>query len=163
MKRESIIPLPPSPETIDEKNQEYLQKWILYFKRLSPRVKVILNKNSKFNLDFFLSKVKEWINEGEVEVEDWPTEEQLAFIISIDSSLPKEKPKHLIEDTYFFCYGNVAFSLRHFERDSINEESMNSVFSLFDYSEDLLEWKFICSLIKKRLEEFKKYVPAPPL
>jgi hypothetical protein len=162
MIRESIIPLPPPPETIDEKAQEYLEKWILYFETLSSRIKVVTNKDPKFNLDFFLSKVKDWINEGEVEIEDWPTEEQIAFIISIDSSLPNEKPKHLIENTYFFCYGNKAFGLHHFERDSFNEKSMNSVFSLFEYSKDMLEWKFILSLIKNTLRKFKDYVPAPP-
>ena len=97
----------------------------------------------------------------------WP-EEELSFILIFNSSILEDKKQYFADNLYLFYFGNIAFSLRHFEMDStlVDEENdtfeYHDTYSLSSYSKDLLEWKFIAKLIKNRIKELEEKVPPLP-
>lgn len=100
------------------------------------------------------------IYEKDAVIYDWPTKENVAFLLSYDSSMPGHPAEFLAKNTYLFCYYNIAFSLHHFEWDGDGEENpFCKSWSLKGYSEHALEWNFIAEIIKDRLEEIEKSVP----
>ena len=163
----------PELETIEQTNQKFQDAWVNYFKNLSPRIKIMFPGDEKFDFEKIklnVAKLKR-MDEEDIDKIIWP-EEKISFLLSFNSSILEEENNYLIMDTFLFYFGDIAFSLGHFEIDSqiIDEGGAYTVaqykyfdtYSLSDYSDDLLEWKFIAKLIKGRIVDLENKVPPLP-
>lgn len=163
----------PELETIGQTNQKFLDAWVNYFKNLSPRIKIIFPGDKNFNFEDIKTKTAALKN---LDPEDkgkiiWP-DEKLAFMLIFDANVLGDKPEYFVRNTYLFYFGDIAFSLHHFEVDSViidegdaftaTEYEYLGTYSLSSYSEDLLEWKFIATLIKSAIRDIENKVPSPP-
>ena len=155
------IPLPPPSEKVEENNEANIEAWKKYFQNLSPRIQIKMPTVEE--LETTRKAIVEHLTiEGKLL--DWPDISQVAFALAIDSALPGQKARFLIDDTYLFCYGDLAFSLTHFEAD-VDEECLDKESGDFiglNYSldsfkgEDLLSYKFIATIILKTLKRLVK-------
>lgn len=163
----------PEPETIEQTNQKFLNDWVNYFKNLSPRIKIIFPKDKEF--DFEKIKIKtallKELEEGEQEKIIWPKNE-IAFLLAIDSNILEEKPSFLVKDVHLFYFGNLAFSLDHFDADCevIGSEgdflgieyNYSGTYSISNYGATALSWNYISELIRRYIKELENKVPPPP-
>ena len=161
----------PELETIEQTNQKFLDAWVNYFKNLSPRIRIIFPKDEKFNFEKIKSSaalLKDLKNKDKDKM-FWP-ENELAFMLCLDSNILTDKSVYLVKDTYLFYFDDLAFGLDHFDADYeiLDEESSEpqysylGTYSLLNYSKDLLEWRFIAKLIKNKIKELEEMVPPPP-
>ena len=162
MKRKVISP-PPSLEKVEEENLANIEGWKKYFSGLSDRI--VIKAPSAEELAEMKKQTIEFMRiDGELV--GWPDREQLVFAVSINSALPGLKPEYLFGDTYLFCYGDIAFSLTHFEWDGEPEEDPVCIdYSLRNYEPELLSWEFMANLIKAtlvRLVEGKLVIKKAP-
>jgi hypothetical protein len=162
------IPSPPKPQSVPEEALVNLEKWISYLRGLSSRVKVITPENAEFDLDRWQEYAKALLDTdvdyNQIDLIGWPEKESVAFLVSINSSLSKENKNFGAQDVYLFCssiLGNEkAFGIDYFERcEGHSVDNTLFFYSLNDYSKGALSWKYIASLIVKRLEEIEKKVP----
>ena len=152
--RKSLIPKPPEPLIIEPEVKIKLEKWLDYFKNLSPRIVIKLPSDKGFNLDAYKEEMMEAesLSADIHEIVDWPELRQVAFVIAFDSSLPGHDREFLVSNVYLFCYYDIAFSLNHFESDSDEENPHQNSYSLAQYDKTCLSWKFIASLIVGKLK-----------
>lgn len=169
--RKSTIPKPPLPETITEEVEKRRNKWITYFRNLSPRINVITRSNFKNedgynlfleNINFFCEEIIRVEKDvDELEILDWPNKKSIVFIIEINSSLAPGGLELKSKNTYVFCYGDTAFGLDYFEEEDSYELEGKYIhtFSLSGYSKEALSWNYVSSVIKHILEEIENSVP----
>lgn len=163
-------PKPPAhQDKIEPKIQKNVEGWITYFANLSPRIKLIRNTDSEFDIDKLHQIARDVIEHmDENQTILFPTKENVAFVILVDSNKFGPEPVYWGMDTYLFCSGNCAFSLSHFtqDSDSLDDEGERweyfDTYSLRDYSEDCLFWKYIAKIIRYRIKEIEQKVPDPP-
>ena len=93
MSNKTIVPKPLKMLRIKNKTAINLEKWILYFKKLSPRILVKLPSDKDFNLSFYKDKFLEMIgmDNDNITIYNWPNLEEIAFVVFIDSSLQKQR------------------------------------------------------------------------
>lgn len=162
----------PELEAIEQTNQKFLDGWVNYFKNLSPRIKIIFPEDEEF--DFENIKVKTALFKGlgddEPEKIIWPKNE-LAFLLLINSNILEGKVSFLIKDIYLFYFGDLAFSLDHFEADfeiidsgSDSEDEYNylGTYSMSNYVDLDLSWNFISKRIREYIKDLEDNVPPPP-
>lgn len=159
MKKRKIIPKAPKPEEITETVMEDCREWINYLTKLSPRVKIILPNDKNFNLDVFRKKVLGHINSGDdIVLVGWPKKEEVVMLVSINSSLGDNDPLFLLDDSYLFCWYDLAFGLHYFEWDG-DDDPDNENYSLRNFTQSALTWDYITKMIKLKLEELAKATP----
>jgi hypothetical protein len=159
------IPESPKPEVVEDKSEERVKGWVDYFKRLSPRLKVIEPTDEEFQwvMDSSLLFAKDRIDRGREEyIADWPKPEEVLFVVVTDSSLVGHEPKFMTEDVRIFCV-NRAFGPDYFYWDGDGEEDPDCrSYSLSSYSEKALSWNYVAKLIKDNLTRISKAVPKVP-
>jgi hypothetical protein len=97
---------------------------------------------------------------AETDVFGWPEEDEVAFLLVIDSrGLGEVKPKYLVDDSYIFCFGTEAFGALWFEWDEDQGPTPNS-FSRCLASE--LGWDHVARCIEARIRHIEGRVPPPP-
>ncbi|PCI20162.1 hypothetical protein COB64_02525 [Candidatus Wolfebacteria bacterium] len=164
MKKRTIIPKCPQPFKIPQYAEKNIAKWIHYLKNVSPRIIIKMPYDKDLDLDVLKQKFKEgdYIEE-DMKISDWPKKEQLAFLLSFDSSLPGHKRKFLIGNTYFFCYYGIAFGLGYFEWDGDGGENQNcTTYSLQSCPKSALTWEYITKIIIDRITEIENSVEKAP-
>lgn len=161
---ESKIPPPPKNQIIiAELDLLRIGSWIDFFKNLSPRIIVRLPADEDFaefldDRQIILRKKKTIAKEHRLI--GWPTEENIAFIIEINTSrLDAVILTFEWDEKYFFCFDDLAFSLGHFQWDGEGDEQ---TFSLRHYQRTVLQWSYITKLITDRVERLANRIPAPP-
>lgn len=165
MSNTPLVPQPPSEKiVIPAEDEARLSEWISFFKQLSHRVKILLPKDDEF--EGFIAKAERTLRKGK-NIEDnyeligFPTEEWTAFVILINEG----EPGSIFEtytwmEIFFFCFGDIAFSLNHFNWDGDAEAgNWASSYSLASYSRDCLQWDFIKKRIVDRVRNFENRVP----
>lgn len=168
MSLHKIVPEPPPTQlVIPREGLQRVESWISFFKKLSPRVKILLPGDVRF-CDFLvntknLARELVELNDDE-EFIGWPTEEGVAFVVMIDSSnLGTRETVHRLDDIYFFCFGDLAFSAPYFNWDGDPEEDdCSKTYSLRGYSGEALAWTYILSLIIGRVKELEARIPPAP-
>ena len=159
-----FVPKPPRPSPIKQRDQEYLDGWEEYYKTLSPRIRII--KVTQKYLDSLKEQVLEEDKYIDIDMTlvDWPTADEVAFLIEWDSAYPGKYPILLLENTYLFCFGRKprAFGVTYFEWDGDMEDDPRcSTYSLSQYPQDALSWKYITKRIREGIEEIENSVPEP--
>lgn len=160
-----LVPEPPQEKiVISAEDETRLAEWISFFKGLSTRVKILLPKDDEF--EGFLTRAEKTLREGKTiddsyQLVDFPTEEWTAFVIQINESEPGSIFKdYEWRDTFFFCFGDTAFSLDHFNWDGDAEAgNWATSYSLSTYSKDCLQWDFIKKLIVDNIKNLENRVP----
>lgn len=157
----NIIPELPEPFVVTEELQQKLEKWVEYFKNISPRIKMWRPSDENFTLEKFEVLTKEIIEScydidhiDQITLKEWPKKENIAFIVGYDSSLPGHSKRFLPKDVRIFCYGDFAFGLGYFERDS---DSSDDDFIL-DYPESALSWNYMAKIIRDEILEIQKQI-----
>lgn len=168
MVKRAIVPPAPKPEEITPSIKNLLEKWIDYFRRLSPRIVI----KTPFDEGFDLAELKrlaqsntaEWARDEpeSVELDGWPTVDQIAFCVSYDSSKQERNKIFRTQDTYLFCFGDIAFGLGYFEYDEYDDEIEKYRHHLSGYSKIALSWRYITKLIRDRIKEIETG-SLPPL
>jgi len=166
MKNRTVIPYAPAPDPISPVVQKRYDAWIKYFKKLSPRIMVILPGEEKFDMKNFEDQAKKLAHQDDdianVELNDWPDLSGVAFMVCYDSSMPGQIKKiHSPDNAYIFCFGGFAFGLGYFEYDEDMSTSI-SCYGLGNYPVEALRWKYIAKLIRDSLVDIEKQVPLPP-
>lgn len=158
-----IIPAIPDDFVLDEKSKELLEGWIEHFQKMSPRIKIVRPHSKEFNLKKYRNNVIEHkqIPKGGV-LEAWPLEQQVAFVLMIDSAFPGQDSVYLVKDGYIFCFKDFAFGFDHFEWEGDEEDPFNPSYSLHMWSEDALCWQWTTEIIKRKLKELAQSVPNIP-
>jgi len=162
MKKQLVIPKAPIPSKIDEKARVNLEKWILYFRELSPKIIIRLPEKDFFDLDYYKTQAKEEMDDDFCEIDNWPEYRQVAFILFYDSSLSGHKVEYLVNNTYIFCFYDLAFGLGYFEWDGSDEDPECKTYSIGSFSKEALSWEYIAKLIKKSLIKNENAVKAGP-
>ena len=166
----TIIPELPEPFVISEEIQMKLEAWVEYFKNLSPRVRIKRPSDDNFDLKGFEVIAKDLTESSDdftkIKLHDWPKLEQVAFVVSYDSSLPGHIKEFLGKNIYIFCYGDFAFSLKHFECVEEIERYDIYQFDLQTYPEEALCWNYMAKIIREGImslqEKIKSPKPPPP-
>lgn len=165
MKNKSLIPTPPLPFVIETQDKENLEKWIAYFRGLSPRVVVSLPSDPDFDLNFYYeSALSKYDDFDKSEIVDWPELAYVAFVVYFDSAIIGQKPTYLKENCYIFCLKDHAFGLYYFEwvEGSDASNGRKYQYSLNDYTKEALCWKHIAEkCIRDKLIEIESSVPKP--
>ncbi len=160
------VPSPPSEQiVIAQEDLNRLAKWVEFFQKLSPRVRLIPHTAEK-NLNRILAQAEELLRQIKVIEPDykligWPQQREVAFVLCLDSSPPRSGSTACgLNELYFFCFGGRAFTPTHFTWDGEDETTYHRSYSLNSFSDDLLSWNFIaCELVVSRLKEFEQRVP----
>lgn len=176
MKKKPIVPLYPKTVVIDQEVQKNFDGWLSYIKNLSPRIKVLLPSDKEFVLETFercakIAALRDDDTEENIEksiLHGWPEFSSVAFLVTLDSSLPGHRKVFAVENTFLFCFGDIAFGLDYFHIISWEEEEdeweyADHEYSLEDYPESALSWEYIAKRIKDRLIELEKMAPIPPV
>jgi hypothetical protein len=165
--KKSLVPKPPpEPLVITSEDETKLRDWLKYFRELSKRNRLEVTQPNEYS-DF-----NTWLKEAEIDlrngmlimsdyvIHDYPTGNEVAFVIRIDDSPPGHRPgKYNWRNTFFFCYGNLAFSLSQFQYDGDD----NNSFSLLRFSSrDCLTWDNAKDIIVRELTGLEHRVPDPP-
>jgi len=168
----TIIPKLPDPFVVTPELEEKLKSWIEYFKNLSPRVKVLLPSDQKFDWVEFKKMAKrlariEEENFDKAILWDWPKKEQVAFCVFYDRALPNHEKEFLFDDAYVFCYRDFAFGFKYFDR--VEDEELRHhgdiEYTLRYYPQSALSWNYVAKIIRERLIETEKAIegnPPPP-
>ena len=159
----SKVPEAPTPIVIEEGDLQRLAGWVKFFKELSHRIKV-LERNSAEVSKFLISAeaVTRRVNriEDDCTLIGWPTLDQVAFVITINSAPLDDKPVYMPKDAYFFCLDGTAFGITYFEWDGDGEEMRwDKTYSLRDYSPSSICWNYIQQIIVGKIKEMARRVP----
>lgn len=159
-----IVPKPPTKFLqISQKDKDLLDLWISFFKNLSPRIKIVLSQDQEFDMDYYKKSIILNIRE-EIDLLDWPEKEKVAFFLTFDSSFPNQKPKFLLKNSFLFCFKDIAFGFEDFEWDGDEEDFLNNQYSLRNYPEKCLSWKFINeNRIIKAIKELEDSIKGSPI
>lgn len=167
MAKRTIIPPAPKPEEITPKVKQRLESWIDYFKKLSPRIVIKTPYDKGFDFDKlkFLAKeaTPEWQrNEpNSVKLDGWPTIDSVAFFVQYNSSRHEQNKIFYAQDSFLFCFGDLAFGLDYFEYYDYDDEIQKYKYHL-NYPRDAICWKYIAGLIRNRIDEIEKK-SVPPI
>jgi len=158
------IPKPPKPRIIESKDLKRLDKWIKYFKDLSPRIKILTYKDRLFKetIDSAKKCAERFLFEGGdgYFISDWPEINKISFFITIDSSKPGGDIKNTIPDTYIFCFSNHSFGITYHEYDGDHEVCGDIYsYSLSSYPPSSLEWSYITEIIIDKVQRYSNVVP----
>lgn len=157
------VPPPPEPEMITEEAADNVEKWISYFKELSPRIRVMTSFDTNFDLSKWEENAKiltrSHRHSDNISLLGWPTKEDVAFVVGIDSSVHTGVTNFLASNGFLFCRRDYAFGLDYFEEDDIQEDGFNKEYSLREYSKNALCWKHVAEVIKNRIVEIEKSIP----
>lgn len=164
------IPDVPLGETVEDILPKKQQQWQDFFTKISSRIKV--RSPQQFFLDELEVLTKKsfgLVSNGEFDtilISDWPKQENVAFIVRVDMSMPGKVQRFCTEDYSLFVYsenGGIAYDLSYF---SVDEEHAPVGFehacSLRDWEPHLLTWEFRAKLIIGRLKDLQKQVPDLP-
>lgn len=164
MKRKTLVSKPPKPFKVSLKAEVNLEGWISYLKGLSHRVRIKRPSDNDFNLDYYKSITIKCLtsNNAIVSLDGWPKENEVAFLVSFDSSLPGHKEEYLVKNSYLFCFHDFAFGLAgYFELEGHDDENPpHELYSVYNVLEDALRWKRTASKIKIGLEQIEKSVTS---
>lgn len=164
-KDKKLVPdSPPVQIVVPQDDLKRLDEWLNFFKRLSPRVRLIRPGESDFEglLGRAERKLREQKDiEPKFKIIGWPQAEEIAFVLLINSSLQPAEQLWEIRGTYLFCFGDRAFSPDHFEWDGDAEEDEgdSESFSLNGYAEDMISWNYITRLVVGKITDLQKQVP----
>ena len=159
MKNKKSIPKVPEPVKVLEKIHQDVLDWTEHLREISPRIEVLLpteellaelEKEVKFSFEISDDLT-------EINIQNWPKHEDIAFIVRYDESMPGEEKKFLLRNTSLFCYGRTAFALDYYQSQGFQSEAY--VYSLADWDPELLDWEFREKLIVGQLIELQKKVP----
>lgn len=97
-----------------------MRKWMRYFERLSPRIKVFTPHETPFIM-FYLEAMKEmdikWSLESQHQMPEWIIPERVAFVLGINSAFSHkllDEPVWSIGKVFIFYFKDIAFNLRDF-------------------------------------------------
>jgi hypothetical protein len=159
------IPNAREPDHIERKNFQKIEGWKTWFKNLSSRIVLIDPKEVDF--DELEKETKKYLRimEGH-RITDWPKQDNVAFIVQYDSARPGEDPEIKLGNAFLFLYNGYAFSLSHFNWDGGPEEegfdSNSETFSLDDYPDSALSYKFISGVIERTIRSIEKQTEKIP-
>ncbi len=167
--KKKIIPDIPEYKKVNEEVEKKLLSYIEYLQNLSPRIKIVrpILEDNIFDLNIFYNQVKRSLeyseNPDEVLIDEWPQKNEIAFILSIDSSMPGEKKKYILEDTFVFCYGDFSFfcDINNFEQDDYTSDNIMK----YVFRADLVEmnkWKDSVRVICLKIKHIQIEVPKIP-
>ncbi len=113
MKKTKLVPNPPrKPVVLDQDQKEKLQKWVEYFRAMSPHLKVISFLDQGFDkqkaMDDILSVFKD--SHGFLAEIHGLQPVDIAIIICPPISLIAENKQYRKKDMLVFCFHNHAFS-----------------------------------------------------
>lgn len=165
------IPDVPSGETVEDILQKKKQQWEDFFTKISPRI-TVLTAPTKLTLDKLQELTKKTLDivaDNELDtvlLYGWPKQEEVAFIVKVDMSMPGQVQQFHTEDYSLFMYGKnggIAYDLSYFGVDEEHTPiGFDHVYSLRDWAPDLLTWGFRAKLIIGRLKDLQKQVPDLP-
>ena len=161
------VGVPESPKEqviVSQEDLQRLEAWIEFFRKMSPRISVMLTRDDDFGGFMERSacalRSRKLINEN-YEIVDWPKEGEVAFVIRIDSSVPGSAVRTCnADDAYFFCFDDLAFGLLYFEWDGDpGNDNWAETYSLASYSDHAVSWEYIASRIAEKVSELEDRVP----
>ena len=162
-----LVPDVPDPLNIPDTLKEKIESWIAYFQKMSPRLKIIHSFDPRFkSLKIEKSIKKELAYSVYLEdmvINTWPTTDEIAFIVSVNTAMPGHLDEFLTENSFLFCYGDFAFILtaNTFKQiDLGHDDKMHYEFEGIDLS--FYEWKFQASIVASILRDLQEQIPPPP-
>jgi len=162
---EQQIPEPPEKRTINSEDYQRLERWIRYFRNLSSKVRIFLPKGDNFKKVLISARkvADENLPDSTLyHISDWPKDEDIAFLVTIDSANPGNPTEYRGYNTYIFCFG-YAFGITYHQGDSDMDGSDDTKsFSLRHYSSSSLSWEYVTKRIIDKVEELSDLVPESP-
>lgn len=165
------VPKPPRRRVIvDPELPKNMEGWIKHMSAMSERI--VIRRLAASNADLSDLRAAFWeLHQGHgigekrdrVYIDDWPKANELALLVSIDTSpLRDQKPK--VNDTFIFCYNDFAFGLDYYRlgTDADICEGYLWAFVLPNRPKGVTTWRAVALEIKKRLLVVEKAVPPLP-
>lgn len=165
------IPDVPQGETVEEILHIQRQRWENFFTNISSRITVLPTPTTLTldKLQELTKKALDIVDDSELDtvlLHGWPQQEDVAFIVKVDMSMPGRAQQFRAEDYSLFLYGangGIAYDLSYFD---VDEEyapiGFDYVYSLHNWEPDTLIWEFRAKLIIDRIKDLQKRVPDLP-
>lgn len=119
-RRQDAPEFSPKHFVVSAKERKLLRRWIRFFQKLSPRIKVFTPNEVTFAM-FYIEAMRKlnikWSLKDQNQMPNWIIPERVAFVLGINSALShklRDEPVWSSRKVYIFYFNDIAFNLQDY-------------------------------------------------